>query len=406
MNVRSVIDIRKLFIFPASLAIGVSSVSLVLAQAGASAGGQPPAHDREAVRAANFACSRELETNPDRGLVLCRQALRLAETIPNKTLGTATDSDYENAWRAYVSGVIAVGRSQEDVDALREGLPNRAKIGRGEDKVAAAAHFALAMVLQRLGRNQEAESEFTAADAMNAKIAGDPSLVSKGFTEDQRFMLQQHAAYRRALGDAAGARSLEAKAAALVVPAPVRLVLTSRRVRDITVVESRIATVTADDIEAIESTVAGVWWIATGLDESSKLTVDACGLPDVVAGVVRRGRCWRLAKSDAAGQKGNWTRGDQSREYVQIIGGESPRPMNTIGKFSDSELTSLVSFLRGQAVPSSTSRPSVDVQPWPVDMVMRSGTDVRVTLLKEDGTQFQSIVARRQGDGWTIVDMR
>jgi hypothetical protein len=85
-------------------------------------------------------------------------------------------------------------------------------------------------------------------------------------------------------------------------------------------------------------------------------------------------------------------------------------PMADLDIPSDDEILSIVRFIRGNALKTSTATPprlSTDIQPWTLTHITRwSSGDTDVWLMDPNAGRGQSVKLRRNGDSWTILELR
>jgi hypothetical protein len=370
------------------------------------------------LQAAAFQCERELEIDVARALPLCEAAMELTHRLPPRPFDTMAGDARERTARGHLTALMQTGRLRESIDAVKQMIANRSNPAWPDDRIVPQYYDTLALLQQRVGANEDAELTFSKADALYAELAAqqpDPSYFNPRLQQ----ALQRHAAFRRSRGDEAGATALDARAAAIVIaPAQAsrRPVETTRRLGDLTIVESAEARVNYEDIRQIQAVLPGIWWMRAlqlidfrVVPEQSELSVTACVAPEVTTSVVRHGRCSRLVRKVASGQPARWERSGSGWNYVQVMGVASQRPIEIeiqqASLPSDDVLADLVRYVLRQAVASPSPRKR-EVQPWPItNLDFGTVGNVLVTVKKEDNTAFQWIVLRAQGGAWTIVDI-
>ena len=381
---------------------------------------------REAFNAATVACDREMELNPARAVALCKAAVTASETLPPYPISDNAIAPDETAIRSYLRSLSLANQLPAAVDTVKQLIARRSAPGRPADRIVAGDYVSMGRLQERRGDYGAAEAAFATADAIYVVLVRDELSGSSYPRERQKEALQYHEAFRRARGDVAGADALASAANAIVLqPGPEAFRRVTRRVGEITLVESNEDFLTSDDVQQIERILGpdGVWWMKAqrsagpnGVDPSAIV----CLQPKVSTRELRRGRCVTLHKR-AAEPRGprDWQHVFE-REFVQIAVGagdaslQPPIILETQSPLSNDLLIGIVTFVRAQAVAAPTTRFRSDVQPWPVEdiWVTNGGDAVQVTMrrpIAQDtpGTKyFQRVDLRRQGDGWAVTDMR
>ena len=382
--------------------------------------------DREALRAAQWACDREAEKSRATAAAACKPAYEVATRIG---FGPIVPNNYgmeEMAARTYLSSLIAAGQFPDALVVARDMLARRSPVKAG-DGIAAEYQVSVALLQQRTGAYDDAEASFVRADEMYDALAGQSASARESIAATMKQALSLHAAFRRSRGDEPGAALLEARAANLAAverperTVPLRTGDGLRRVGDVTLRESNEARLSEDDLQQIQTMVAPkrAWWITvtqmSGGGAPPTPAVHACLDAEVVTPSLRRGTCVMLVKqTPGSGQKIGWQRFGQDHAFVQLpeneaAGARAPIEIRTAGEVklpSDEMIISLFAYVRGKAVPAETTLRRSDVQPWPFESVLMMNGEWRVRLQKPDGSAIQDVTVRPQGSVWEIVEMR
>jgi len=380
--------------------------------------------NREALRAAQYACDREIEKNRATAAPLCKVAYELGAAVPPGPVVANTYGMEEMAGRTYISSLAAANRIPEALEVAKELLLRRSP-PKVDDRVAAEYQVTVAILQARTGAYDDTEASFAKAYDMYEGMAAQSPRARESVAATLKQALQTHASIRRARGDASGAAALEARAAAVTVPeraaaaTPPRVTTTTRRVGDVTVRETSEWRITDDDVRQIQSVLApkGVWWMiasqVSGPEPQPVPGARVCLEASVVTPTLRRGTCAILNKlTPGNGQKGGWQKFAEY-DFVQLPDGDAstqePIEYRVDGKAkapSDATLLALFAFVRSKAVPTQTTLRRSDVQPWPFERVLVLDNDWRVTLKKSDDSARQDVTMRVRGSGWEIVEMR
>jgi len=377
--------------------------------------------NRDELHAARIACERALELNPSWAVALCKEAVTISEKVPSIPTRQTYD-EVEQTLRAYLRSLIATSQLQDAIGVARRLVARRGTI---EDSIVAEYVTTLAVLQQRAGANDDAEASFAKVHALYDVLARE-STSSAG---KARQALQDHAALRRARGDSAGAADLDRRAAAITVrePSETPLRRTTRRLDGITIVETKPAFVTAEDLLEIRALIAPkrAWWIwvdeTYGVEAQPALGVQVCVEPDVVTATFHRGTCIFMAKRTAtAGRAEVWSRGRSaplSDEYAYLRvpqdgtdpSTQPPLKLDPYGNLPvppDETIADAVRFIRRQAVPRPTSRQRNDVQPWPAETLWVTRDQLILITRSADASAGQMITLKRQGNDWEIVELR
>jgi hypothetical protein len=388
----------------------------VAAQTGSGPVSAEDARAREAFRVAREACARELGVNPSKAVDLCKAAVTAAEKLPPFPESDLTIGPDENALRSLLRSLVEGDQLSGAIETLKQLIGRRSASGRAANRRDALDFLQLGALQPRGGDPASADAAFSQADAIYAALIRDSP--QETYLQEVYDALRVHEAFRRARGDTSGAEALSLKADAIVAPSPGPFVQLSRRVGDVTVVDSTRARISDEDVRQIQAALApaGVLWVTGGT-----LSSLACLQPAVSTREIRRGQCVSLRVTAAeGGRRGGWAveRGGLVVPYFQLAGDASATPIQIFNSpdsptLTDDALISLVSLIRGRAVASTTRRLTSDVQPWPIKDIMQiTGGDVLVTLrnpvsVEESGLKAaQWVTLRPQNQGWIIVEMR
>ena len=87
------------------------------------------------------------------------------------------------------------------------------------------------------------------------------------------------------------------------------------------------------------------------------------------------------------------------REFDTIQGEQDlNRPFMIASDFDDSELVSLVRFLRGSTAVERT---------WPIYFMSRQlDASIRASLRPDTGTHLQMVILRKRGSDWVVISAR
>ena len=184
----------------------------------------------------------------------------------------------------------------------------------------------------------------------------------------------------------------------------------------------------AQDVQKIAALVSSpkdVVWLLEGMASQvlpEKWHVDAYLLPDSNGGQVRRGRVLQLSSLIVGGSPSKWQT-DGTARYAQVgITGRQFVPSPTVsrldrpflldGKFTDAELSSIVSFIRSS--PRQTKRlPDGTVYSvgfdvagaWPIVAIDRTPAgDPKITL-RSSPSSGQTVVVRGSAQRWRVVEV-
>jgi hypothetical protein len=170
---------------------------------------------------------------------------------------------------------------------------------------------------------------------------------------------------------------------------------------------------TAGEIAAIETELPSgpKPWFLNGdpAQDPRAQFIEAYFAPTTSTPALRRGSMvWVTRRIDPLSA---WTV-ERTQSYAQVaIPGRSfdqiqdeqdvNRPFRVIGSFDDSELVSLVKFLRSN--PPTRGGPAEAIKPWPIlDITRRADNSVEVRL-RGAVMQGQAITLREAGQDWVIV---
>jgi TonB family protein len=382
--------------------------------------------NREALRAAQYECDRELEKNQAAAVTACKVAYDIATKM---SFGPIVPNNYgmeEMTGRTYLTSLVQAKRLPEALDVANEMLARRSPPRVG-DRLVAEYQMTVALLQQRTGANDDAAASFARAEGLYEAVAAQSPQARQTVAPTLKQALQLHAAFLRSRGDSERAAALESRAAAIAVVEPTSsaasrpvVTRTMRRVGDVVVRETTEARITDDDLRVIQVVLAPKrlrWVFASqvfGAEPQPVPSAIVCVEADVVTPELRRGACAILVRRSGNGNpKGGWQRmTSQDHAFVQLAsdgadaapiqirsGGSGPLP-------GDAALVGMLMFVRSKAVAAETALRRSDVQPWPFEEVLVLNGESRVTLTKADGSAMQHVTLRPQGNGWEIVQMR
>ena len=181
------------------------------------------------------------------------------------------------------------------------------------------------------------------------------------------------------------------------------------------------ARVTAEELDAIAlvaSSAGEPWAVLTWHSQvmPEERYADVFLQPTVASAVVRRGRFLHLMCRPvvADGVCSTWTKRPESGAYVQVltssassvgmaIQNELERPIRVTGSFSDSDLETLVKYIRSEPRlppehgPSEVRGGSIPIE----DIKQQADGSVQVTL-SADGISGETAIVTRTPKGWRI----
>ena len=384
-------------------------------------------------------CQQALATAQSASIAPCSEVVRLSDQLP-------ADRIIERSQALSWSGqsLLLNGRGAEGIQQLlraidvrrRPGVPDDADIG-GLERI-----VALGYRLQNDAAN--AERYFAMAEAtIEAAIARSP-LQAPPYTATVQAILRDHAAFKRANGDEAGARTLETRAAAVGSSAPSGPEPPVRMVGGLPTIGVESSRLTDADIQQIRSLLPGTskpWLVVSGGEmvgspragvRQVSWLVQVYLQPDSTSPQLRRGKILfvqaLLPTSGAFDRRTAWnvwpTRGTSyaqaplSGRSSSDVTGEHDlnRPFSvTEGpngeRLTDEDLVTILGVLRRSAERRSPGPPQVftEIQPWTITDIHWDGqTAVRVNLLDSNpaSTRGQSVQLRRSPSGWIVTEIR
>jgi hypothetical protein len=314
--------------------------------------------------------------------------------------------------------LIATSQLQDAIGIAKQLIATRGTI---VDSIVAEYVLTLAILERRVGANDDAESSFSKADALYEAVARD--LTSHA--ADLQQALRYHAEFRRTRGDTPGAAALDRRAGAITVPDPSATALrrTKRQLDGITIVESKPALITAEDLRQIRTMIAPkrAWWIAvdetSGVEPDRVLGVRACTEPDIITATFHRGTCTFIVKRSAGWTRSRSLASSSSDEgaYLRVPqDGTDPTTQPPIRLDMagdplppDQVIADAIRFVRSKSAAWPTGKQKNDVQPFPVETIwVLRDQQLRLITRNENATAGQMITVKRTADGWEIVEMR
>jgi TonB family protein len=381
-------------------------------------------------------CRRLLESgSPSEAERVCRELAEASEQLPADRV-----LERSHAWFVLGTATLRAGRPREALALFERSLAIRRKAVPYSDADNASTVAQIATVQASLGEIAKAEASFAASvQEFEAAMKALPDMQEL-YAPQLAQILRASAGFERSVADTKAAAALETKAAALDAPVPAVASLQAKVIRSVTCLGPAAGNLTDADVKQIQDLFrAGseqAWLVVARLPERGRgavsWSVEVYMNPRPAKGAVHHGqvRFVSAALPDPAAfaEPRTWRVDRLSFPYAQAPeAGRNPRdvvsavdhnrpfktPPTSHGDLTDAEVASLASFVRAKAVkasgPRESPRLSTDVQPWPIDdMVRWDQAEVHVTLVDpwRVPSRPQRIVLRREGDGWAIVSLR
>ena len=355
-------------------------------------------------RAAERRCEQAIASNPATAPELCAEVVRLSDRLPKERV-----LERSHAFTLHANSLALVDRLAEAIGALKRAIAFRETVAGQADADTADGYFAVGMLQQRLGNMKDADEAFSTSVRMHEAALKSATTLRDVYLPRYERALRAHAALKRQLGDAAAAATLESRTSALPRPAPKD---PSRRIRtagDLRLLEPTTSPLAVADLAQIRAALAKAGLRAWMLDHhgpserngTSEWLVDVFLAPTAVTTTTRRGDCAVVRRTGSAAwevQKAHWF-------WMQIpMEGETAdtafplkvQPAPNSPPPSTSEVVDLVKMVRANP----------EVKAWPMEIIVLWADGARVMLEEHATRAGQSITLRRQGETWTIADIR
>jgi hypothetical protein len=384
-----------------------------------------PIHDEEQqiyenYRSTQYKCRSAIESSPRSAPATCEEAVRAAIQLPAERR-----LERSEVFSMSAQSLIINSRFDEALQALDQAMVFRQGSAGPDDEGVASLLEIFAVTYAGKGDFRRADESFAAAvKSYEGAITTTPSFRQE-YTARLQKTLSRYSAFKRAIGEPLAADALKAKADQLPNLAEAPDNGPAVRVIDgVRCMGPNIDSLTDDDIREIRKIMpkgAPPLWLLISLGQYSNNAwrLDAFLEPDRATSYVRFGRVAgvsaALPAKDVLTATKTWKQDIRITAYVQSpVAGSDPNevtsehhpnlpamitPMGDLEMLTDTEIMSILTFVRSRAVPSGTlPRLSTDIQPWIFsDIIKWSSGEIEVQLVEPLGQRRQSVRLFRDG---------
>ena len=355
-------------------------------------------------RAAERRCEQAIEADPRTAPQLCAEVVRLSGELPKDRV-----LERAHAFVLHANSLARVDRFPEAIADLKRAVALRETVAGQADADTADGYFAVGMLQQRIGNAKEADEAFATSVRMHEAALKSATTLRDAYLPRYERALQAHAALKRLLGDTTAAEALESR---MTLPRPdppdpSRRITTTGDLRLLEPTTSPLAAEEVTQIRAILAKAGLRAWMLTHSGPSDRIgtpewIVEVFLAPTTTAtDTVRRGECAVVRRIGSAAwevQKAHWfwvqipTEGEAADTAFPLK--VQPAPNSPLP--ATNEVVDLVKMVRAHP----------EVKAWPMEILV-FGSDGARFMLEEHATRArQSITLRRQGDGWSVADIR